>query len=68
MTAVAGGRQGFLARRHRNYLLFIVPALVVVGAHHDPFILRKSPAARNYLLSSADDVDDVARSLASTKS
>ena len=38
-----------------------LPGLVVVGAHHDPFILRKSTATRNYLLSSADGVDEVAR-------
>ena len=38
-----------------------LPGLVVIGAHHDPFILRKSPAAKNYLLPAADDVDDLAR-------
>jgi multiple sugar transport system permease protein len=32
MTAAAGARPGFLARRHRSYLLFILPALLVVGA------------------------------------
>jgi multiple sugar transport system permease protein len=31
-SAVAAARPGFLARRHRAYLLFIVPALLVVGA------------------------------------
>jgi multiple sugar transport system permease protein len=34
-TAAAGttpARPGFLARRHRSYYLFVVPALVVVGA------------------------------------
>lgn len=28
-----------------------LPGLTVIGAHDDPFILRKSPAERNYLLS-----------------
>lgn len=37
-----------------------LPGLVAIGAHHDPFILRKSPAARNYLLSAADAVGDIA--------
>ncbi|HEY2968944.1 MAG TPA: sugar ABC transporter permease [Casimicrobiaceae bacterium] len=32
MTTAAAPRPGFLARRHRSYYLFIVPALVVVGA------------------------------------
>jgi multiple sugar transport system permease protein len=32
MTAATGARPGFLARRHRSYLLFILPALLVVGA------------------------------------
>jgi glutathione synthase/RimK-type ligase-like ATP-grasp enzyme len=42
-----------------------LPALTVVGAHHDPFTLRKSVAERNYLLSSAtDDVPDIARIVA----
>ena len=31
-SAVAAARPGFLARRHRAYVLFIVPALLVVGA------------------------------------
>lgn len=31
------------------------PELVVVGCHHDPFFLRKSPARRNYLVSHASD-------------
>jgi multiple sugar transport system permease protein len=31
-AAAAAARPGFLARRHRNYYLFVVPALVVVGA------------------------------------
>jgi multiple sugar transport system permease protein len=31
-AAVATPRPGFLARRHRSYYLFVVPALVVVGA------------------------------------
>src|SRR5260221_14737823 len=30
-----------------------LPGLTTVGAHHDPFTLRKSIAERNYLLSSA---------------
>src|SRR5260370_16311985 len=30
-----------------------LPALTMVGAHHDPFTLRKSVAERNYLLSSS---------------
>ena len=32
MTTAAAARSGFLARRHRSYYLFIVPALIVVGA------------------------------------
>ena len=32
MTTAAAAQPGFLARRHRSYYLFIVPALVVVGA------------------------------------
>jgi len=32
MSAVATARPGFLARRQRSYFLFIVPALLVVGA------------------------------------
>jgi multiple sugar transport system permease protein len=32
MTTAAAVRPGFLARRHRSYYLFIVPALIVVGA------------------------------------
>ena len=32
MSAASGARPGFLARRQRSYLYFIVPALVVVGA------------------------------------
>jgi len=31
-TVSAAPRPGFLARRHRSYYLFVVPALVVVGA------------------------------------
>jgi multiple sugar transport system permease protein len=31
-AAVATSRPGFLARRHRSYYLFVVPALVLVGA------------------------------------
>ena len=42
-----------------------LPDLGAVGAHHDPFTLRKSIAERNYLLSSAtDDVEDIARIVA----
>jgi multiple sugar transport system permease protein len=32
MTAAAAARPGFLVRRHRSYYLFILPALIVVGA------------------------------------
>jgi len=32
MTSAAAARPGFLARRHRSYYLFVVPALIVVGA------------------------------------
>lgn len=39
-----------------------LPALTAVGAHHDPFILRKSNAGRNYLLAAgAEDVDEIVR-------
>ncbi len=39
-----------------------LPDLVVVGVNLDPFILRKSAATRNYLLSLAgDDIADIAR-------
>src|SRR2546422_5868001 len=39
-----------------------LPALTAVGAHDDPFILRKSNAGRNYLLAAgADDVDEIVR-------
>ncbi len=32
MTTATAARPGFLARRHRSYYLFVVPALIVVGA------------------------------------
>jgi multiple sugar transport system permease protein len=32
MTTAAAARPGFLARRHRSYYLFVLPALIVVGA------------------------------------
>jgi len=39
----------------------VLPSFTAVGAHHDPFILRKSIAERNYLLSpAADDVAEIA--------
>jgi glutathione synthase/RimK-type ligase-like ATP-grasp enzyme len=39
-----------------------LPGLTAVGAHDDPFVLRKSIAERNYLLSPDDDgVGDIAR-------
>ena len=38
-----------------------LPDFIAVGAHHDPFILRKSIADRNYLLSpAAEDVGEIA--------
>src|SRR5262245_1082185 len=39
----------------------VLPGLVAVGAHGDPFILKKSVAARNYLLSPARGVEELAR-------
>ncbi len=42
-----------------------LPGLTAVGAHHDPFVLRKSLAERNYLLSpAAKDVAEIARIVA----
>lgn len=42
-----------------------LPGLAAVGAHHDPFTLRKSNAERNYLLSAdPGDISEIARVVA----
>ena len=31
MSTIAAPHPGFLARRHRSYYLFVVPALILIG-------------------------------------
>jgi ATP-grasp domain len=57
MGAGGGASNNLIAGLHRA-----LPGLTAIGAHHDPFTLRKSVAERNYLLSPAStDAVEIAR-------
>src|SRR5262245_10911956 len=57
MGAGGGDCNNLLVGRHRS-----LPGITTIGAHHDPFTLRKSVAERNYLLSAAStDAVEIAR-------
>ena len=56
MGAGSGAANNLIASLRRA-----IPSVIAVGCHDDPFVLKKSVAARNYLLSPSPDADEIAR-------